>query len=56
MFGVFFGTSLSAGRLLLVSGDLFAHWPSDQTELFLLTSMAWNRKRLDLQYKVIIGE
>lgn len=25
-------------------------------ELFLLTSIAWNRKRLDLQYKVITGE
>lgn len=55
---VYFSSELHSGavRSLLVSGGLFTHWLSNQTELFLLTSIAWNKKTWDLQYKAIVGE
>lgn len=34
----------SCSRSLLVSDDLFTHWPSNKTELFLLAFIAWNKK------------
>lgn len=52
----FFCTPSATVRSLLVSNDLFIHWPSNQTELFLLTSIAWNKKTWDLQYVAIRGE
>lgn len=52
----FFRTPSAAVRSLLVSSGLFTHWPSNQTELFLLTSIAWNKKTWYLQYKAVRGE